>query len=580
VTKVFRIMAATVVAAGCASSPQPAEVASRGGDSPAPVASAPRTAGASGAQGAVEVVVTNIAEAAIEGRVDLIDSSGAVAATIPFTEGRGAGTAPAGGYTAEVYAFDERVPVMVALEEVEVNPTRPVKLQVELLEGAGTLSLLHFDQDYDFVLDRLELEAGTDPTDASSFPGAIPVPLPANVINPAPGWYAGDLHVRSRYSPHGTESVAELVKRAEQAGLDFLAIADRNTLEATRDPGFKSSRLALIPAMEWGTNEKGVVLIYGPRTVPRLSNDFGDAQAMVVRMQAQGAFVAIAHPCFPTMPWQWGLSYMSGVQVWARDWSGVPPAVPQDLSAPMLETKDGTLIHSVARAVSMRNQSANGQASLFYDMELVRQLKASAIAGSLSGSAKVPIGQPVTYIYARNLSAPALIEGLLMGRTFVSSGKNGPRVFLRADVMDDGSVDVPMVGGSVPVGVPVRFEAVVYNAKGKKLQMLRNGVPEGSLWVDSDNYAWSYMRVPDGYSAFRARIVDTVEDHRNEYGHLKVLAMTSPIYADNILPQIVGPNLDPDLFRLRIESYYEEYNRLQREGLPADPRPYELQFHR
>src|SRR5690606_37387362 len=160
--------------------------------------------------------------------------------------------------------------------------------------------------------------------DAASYPGAEPVALPSAVIAPDKGWYAGELHAHSRHDPFGTESVGDLIRRAEAAGMDFLAIADRNTLQASEDPEYQSSKLALIPAMEWGTDEKGVALIYGPRTRPTMSFTFGDAQAMVVRQQAQGAFVAIAHPCFPTMPWQWGLSYMSGVEVWAREWNSVP----------------------------------------------------------------------------------------------------------------------------------------------------------------------------------------------------------------------------------------------------------------
>ncbi len=528
----------------------------------------------------MRATLTNIAGAMLSGRVDLTDNSGNPPIVIPILNGSGAGTVPESDYRAWVYAFDDQIPVLVAVSDVAVSQANPAEITAELTEGSGSLSLLNFDQDYDFVLDRLELELGTNAQDPSSYPGAVPVAVSDAVLNSKADWYAGELHAHSNYDPYGTENVADLVRRAEAAGLDFLAIADRNSLRASEDPGFVSSKLALIPAMEWGNDERGVALIYGPRTRPTTSLTFGDAQAMVVRQQAQGAFVAAAHPCFPTMPWQWGLSYLGGIEVWARDWNGVPPAVLEDLDEPMLARKNDVLIHTLAQAVATKNQSANGQASLFYDMELVRQLKASAIAGSLTGSPKLPIGEPVTFIFARNLSVPALLEGLIKGRTFVSSSINGPRVLLRADVMDDGSIDVPVVGGSVPVGVPVRFEVIVQNAKGKKMQLLRNGVPERSQWVDSDSYAWSHMRVPDAYSDYRVRIVDSVEPTGQQYGFLRILAMTSPIYAENILPQIVGPNVDPQLFRVRIKSYYDDYNRIQAEGLPTDPSSTEIKFDR
>lgn len=535
--------------------------------------------GGGGATGEVGVTMANIAGEAISGRLELRDEAGKVVVTIPVADGRGAVSAPVGRYRAYVYGYDEGTPVLIDVRDVAVDRSRKLDVSLELTEGSGTLSLLHFDQDYDFVLDRLEVEQGTNPQDASSFPGAEAVALPTTVIRAEKGWFAGEMHAHSKYDPYGTESVGDLIRRAEAAGLDFLAIADRNTLAASEDPQYSSSKLALIPAMEWGSDEQGVALIYGPRTRPVMNFTFGDAQSMVVRQQAQGAFVAIAHPCFPTMPWQWGLSYMSGVEVWAREWSGVPPAVPLDLDEPALERRDDVLIHSIARAVATRNQSANGQASLFYDMELVRQLKASVIAGSLSGSPEVPIGRPVTYVFAQNQSAPAILEGLKKGRTFVTSGVDGPRVFLRADVMSDGKIDVPMVGGSVPIGVKVTFQIIVFGANGKKMQLLRNGVPIRSVWVDDDSYAWNIMQLPDSYSDFRVRIVDAVERGPNTYGFLKVLAMTSPIYAEDILADIVGPNLDPSLFSVRIKSYYDDYNRVQ-QNLPSDPSRYEIRFNR
>lgn len=563
-------------ALGCASVPSSQETA----PSDRPATSARDAAPArDGATGEVRVALTNLAGQGFDGRLELRDQAGADPVRIPVAAGRGAGSAPAGTYVGYLYGYDDNTPVLVHVQELVVAPGRSAEVQVELTEGSGTLSLLHFDQDYDFVLDRLEVEKGSDPQNPASFPGAQPVALPATVIKSEPGWYAGDLHVHSKYDPHGTESVGALIRRAEAAGMDFLAIADRNSLRASEDPEYTSSKLALIPAMEWGTNENGIALIYGPRTYPAMNFEFHDGQAMVVRQQAQGAFVAVGHPCFPTMPWQWAFSYMGGIEVWAREWNGVPPLVLQDLSEPMLDRRDEVLIHSVARAAATRNQSANGQASMFYDLELVRQLKASAIAGSLSGSPAVPIGQPVTYVFAQNLSAPAILEGLNKGRTFVSSGKNGPMVFLRADVMDDGSLDVPMVGGSVPVGVKVNFQVVVFNGKGKKMQLLRNGVPIRSQWVDEEHYVWSTLQLPDFYSDYRVRIVDTAPTGPNSYGHLKVLAMSSPIYAEDILAEIVGPTIDPRLFSVRIKSYYDDYNRVQ-QNLPSDPSRYELRLNR
>ena len=110
--------------------------------------------------------------------------------------------------------------------------------------------------------------------------------------------------------------------------------------------------------MEWGSDEQGVGLIYGPRTYPSLSTSFEQAQAMLFRLQAQGGIFVVAHPCFGTAPWQWGLSYVNGVEAWCRPWRDVPPLWMDRLSAQTRERRDGKLIQSIAMAAATVSLSA------------------------------------------------------------------------------------------------------------------------------------------------------------------------------------------------------------------------------
>jgi hypothetical protein len=354
--------------------------------------------------------------------------------------------------------------------------------------------------------------------------------------------------------------VKELVARAEKSGLDFIAITDRNTMDACYDAHFQSSKVVLIPAMEWGTDDRGVALIYGPHTFPELTSDIRDDQGVCQRVQAQGGVFAIAHPCFPNAPWQRGLSYVNAIEVWCRDYRGVPPV---GLSAFVPEygrRVDGKLKYSISLAASVPNLSANGQASMFWDYELVRGLKACPIAGSLSSSPDVPLGSPVTWIYAPEKSVRGLLNGLRLGRTVVSSGPNGPFMIMTADVKQQkdravfnaedlqsnaminekktrrtlGPADVG-IGGVVPLGMPVDLVVKVNNAKDMKLEILRNGWPILTKKINSaKGELFKVTDSPTSYSVYRARVIRTPD--KSGYGPLDVVAMTGPLYAQDIVP--------------------------------------------
>jgi hypothetical protein len=275
-----------------------------------------------------------------------------------------------------------------------------------------------------------------------------------------PGWYKGELCSFSKYSI-GSENVSELIKRAEKDGLDFLAITDINTLKSIEDPEYHSDKIVLIPAMKWGNEEKGYALVYCPRTPLDTPTTIPEAQAECIRVQAQGGIFAIAHPCFPVGFWQWGLNYVNAIQVWCREWRAVPPLTLDKLHDWIKEKKDGRFVYSLAAAVNESNiasVSANSQASRFWDYEIARGAMTCGIAGSHSSSPSVPLGKPITYVRAENKSLAAILDGIRLGRTFVSSGTGGVKLAFIADTLADNKIDVG-IGGVVPLDLDIRFEA-------------------------------------------------------------------------------------------------------------------------
>lgn len=498
------------------------------------------------AAGKITLDVADVLEKPLDARVDLVNLDGFAPTILRAPAGKREATAPVGNYRAYVHVFDAGSPILVAVRDIfvpEAGP--PALLQVRVLEGAaGTRPLRSFDFDGDLALDRVEEECGTNPADAGSIPGRTAVPRVNRVLSDQPGWYKGELQAYSTYS-HGAETVAELVRRAEASGLDFLAITDRNTVQATQDPGFTSEKVVLIPAMEWGNEAMGTALIYGMRTLPDPPNDQDTAQADCLRVQAQGGIFAVARPCFPTAPWQWNLSFVNAIQVWSRAWREVPPMTLDNLrDALKIRDERGELIYSIAAAAAVTAHGANAQACQFWDYELVRGLKASAIAGSGTASPKVPMGRPITYVYARDKSLEGILEGLRLGRTYVSSGPDGPRIVFNADVMADKKVDVG-IGGTIPLEMETVFEVNISGAAGKKMQVLQNGRTIISKVIEGDNFVFRFPQRPKSNCYYRVRVTAPA-DPKTGFGPLEVLAMTGPIYAQDIIQGLFWQ--DPNLY--------------------------------
>jgi hypothetical protein len=144
----------------------------------------------------------------------------------------------------------------------------------------------------------------------------------------------------------------------------------------------------------------------------------------------------------------------------------------------------------------------------------------------------------VTHVYAREKSLPAIMEGLRLGRTYVTKDMNGPKIDFVADVLADGKIDVGL-GGVVPLGVDVEFEVRVSGAQGKKLQVILNGEPILTKVIEGDGFVHRFKEFPKGYSIYRVRIVGSPPDGEKGFGPLEVYALTSPIYAQDITRELV-----------------------------------------
>jgi hypothetical protein len=477
------------------------------------------------------VSVKNILDQPLPARIRLLPTGGGEIASFEITSGEGEISAPAGSYTAAVYAYDAGVPILVHVQPVVLSPQTRAEVKTTVLEGSGgNRSLSAFDGDLDLALDRVEIEAGTDPANARSAPAETVIEWPSPVLEKKGAWYRGELHAYSAYGP-GSEKVGELVRRAESERLDFLAIADPNTLAAAQDPGFKSNKVVLIPAMEWRHPQLGSALLYAPSSLVSAEVSWPEAQALAMKLEAQGGIFAVAHPTQPGHVWQWGLKRFNAIEAWFGAWRSTPPIEVGNLAEEWSRRNNkNEFLHPIAYAAATNFLSANGQATVFYDVETTHGVHAALIGGSGSTGKKQPLGRPMTYVWAKEKSLNAILDGLRRGRTFVNAGPDAPFIEFTADIMADGSTDVGP-GGMIPINVKSRFRVGVDGAKGARLEILFNGYPMQSFVIEWDRFLYSLDDKPGATGAYRVRIITAPKE--KGYGVSEVLAMTSPIYAQS-----------------------------------------------
>lgn len=266
-------------------------------------------------------------------------------------------------------------------------------------------------------------------------------------------WYRGDLHAHSLYSD-GDSSVAEVIARAEELGLDFFVITDHDTSLSGiprhwSDPGYASDRMVLLYGMEW-TTPHGHANVWAPEPFSYdalwQANRSRDAQAAVAAAHAAGALFSINHPVSAifSLPWQYPVPEdVDGIEVW----------------------------NSLYRLPSLNRWAGHW----FWDGLLRQGKRIPGVGGSDEHMLKGWMsrfwgpGNPTTWVYAESLSAEAILKGIAAGHVTISYGPDAGRVLLSADADGDGVYEA-MCGDTIPAnGQLVSFRVSVESPNGDAL---------------------------------------------------------------------------------------------------------------
>jgi hypothetical protein len=338
-------------------------------------------------------------------------------------------------------------------------------------------------------------------------------PLASPVLSRQARWYRGDLQSHTHHSD-GTGSLDDLVAVARARGLDFVAVTEHNTishLPYLAEVG--GDDLLLIPGEEI-TTYYGHANAWGIQGWQefRCRDDVTMARIMDA-VHAAGALVSVNHPKDTGVPWEYTPHLPFDC---VEAWQGVWPW-------------------------------KNHESLAFWHNLLLQGRQVTAVGGSdrhikpfCGEPAPDGLGTPTTWVYARELSTAGILEGIRAGHVFISTGPQGPQLYLSADA-DGDHAWTSMMGDEifVPGGHSVSFCAHVVGGRGLTLRIVSAKGAAG-VAVEGDDFSHCWESRPEGHAFHRLELVEPGGDETApDCTALLRHALSNPIY---ITIDARGPN--------------------------------------
>ncbi len=275
----------------------------------------------------------------------------------------------------------------------------------------------------------IELDSSERPTN--------PQPERTFPVRAGAGWYRGDLHCHTFHSD-AAGSPETLHNAAVQAGLDFLAIADHNTITQRRyfHPA-SSPALVFVRGMEV-TTAVGHANVFGvDEWIDFRMTKPSDAHVLAEMAHRKGGLLSINHDK-PTIPWDYEFPAADCQEVWQSTW-----------------------------------MAWNWVSLARWQQRLASGLRISAIGGSdyhqpakLQPEGPLVLARPTTVLWLPELSEDAVLAAMKAGRGYVTEGPKGPHLEISIG-------DAPM-GSAVKHQPGLTAHARVRGARG-----------DGLHWIDA-----------------------------------------------------------------------------------------------
>jgi hypothetical protein len=255
------------------------------------------------------------------------------------------------------------------------------------------------------------------------------------------GWYRGDLHLHTVHSD-GQRYPNELVTAAHAGGLDFIVSTDHNTNSANRVwRACRTGALLVIPGEEVTTRHGHWLAVGLP---PRAWVDWryaprdGVFPRFAAEVREVGGLVVAAHPAAPVPGslWEFGFDDVEALEVWNGRWN------------------------------------LDDEVSLRIWQRLLREgRRVVAVGGSDSHTHHQPVGSPQTVVHARELSIPAIVDGLRCGNSYIARSRS-VTVEFTVSCRRAAELAVPGQTLRVPPEAPVTVTAMITGAPGTSAALI------------------------------------------------------------------------------------------------------------
>lgn len=294
-------------------------------------------------------------------------------------------------------------------------------------------------------------------------------------------WLKGDWHMHSRHSTDSTHHpVGRIIREAEAAGLDYLAITDHDVHVAGAvadhtwaDPEFRSNALTLIHGAELTAARGHINILAAARYDHQRVFDARDARDwdMLALKRELGVHFSANHPDTRNIySYSWDLA--DSIEIWnTSDWGR---------NVTGLRVWDDVLLSGrimPARGGSDAHHGVPAEADMDGNMDRPQSVEALGNAP----------GTPTTWLYAADRSPEALLAALEAGRTSVSANPRAPRAEMVVEAPDGplylGDL-APASGGEMRVSVRLtggRIEGARY-----RVRIICNRAEVARVWTAPD----------------------------------------------------------------------------------------------
>jgi hypothetical protein len=302
-------------------------------------------------------------------------------------------------------------------------------------------------------------------------------------------YYATDFHVHSNQSTDAKPTLDALATYAETHGIDAVEVSDHNTitqLDYFVDVQRRHPNVLLIPGAEYTTYAGHGNAIGATRWVDHKIGQPGvEINTAVKAIRAQGALFAINHPVAP---------------------ESLPVVGEICIGCKWKQPLDTSLISAVEIMTGGRRQQGfafQSDTMDFWEKLLSTGAHVAAISGSDDHKGGVdeafyqsPIGNPVTMVFAKELSVQGILDGIRNGKTVVKvQDTNDPMIAFTS--LPNAETDTLRPATRDLKEVTLRAQVAGKKGTDTVVRFVKNGTALASAAVTSDPFSKDFVvKVP------------------------------------------------------------------------------------